>query len=135
MTESIVRFQRDFLDNGITRLKPLVLRDVAEDIEMHESTVSRVTSNKYVHTPQGLFELKFFFNSSINKMDGDPVASESVKEHIRTKIKSENASKPYSDQEIVGILKKLNIKIARRTVAKYREAMGILPSGKRRNPH
>ncbi len=135
VTESIVRFQRDFLDNGITQLKPLILRNVAEDIEMHESTVSRVTTNKYVHTPQGLFELKFFFNNSINKMDGDSVASESVKEHIRMNIKSENVSKPYSDQEIVGILEKLNIKIARRTVAKYRESMGILPSRKRRNPY
>jgi RNA polymerase sigma-54 factor len=135
VTESIVRFQRDFLDNGITQLKPLVLRNVAEDIEMHESTVSRVTSNKYVHTPQGLFELKFFFNSSINKMNGDTVASESVKERIRMNIKSENISKPYSDQDIVGILEKLNIKIARRTVAKYREAMGILPSRRRRKLH
>ncbi len=135
VTESIVRFQKDFLDNGITQLKPLVLRNVAEDIEMHESTVSRVTTNKYVHTPQGLFELKFFFNSSINKMDGDSLASESVKEHIRMNIKSENIRKPYSDQEIVGILGKLNIKIARRTVAKYREAMGILPSRKRKNPY
>ena len=135
VTESIVRLQRDFLDNGITQLKPLVLRNVADDIEMHESTVSRVTTNKYVHTPQGLFELKFFFNSSINKMNGDSVASESVKEHIRMNIKSENMDKPYSDQAIVEILEKLNIKIARRTVAKYREAMGILPSRKRRNPY
>ncbi len=134
VTESIVRLQRDFLDNGITQLKPLVLRNVAEDIEMHESTVSRVTTNKYVHTPQGLFELKYFFNSSINKMDGDSVASESVKEHIRMNIKSENMNKPYSDQAIVEILEKQNIKIARRTVAKYREAMGILPSRKRINP-
>ncbi len=135
VTESIVRFQKDFLDNGITRLKPLVLRDVAEDIEMHESTVSRVTRNKYVHTPQGLFELKFFFSSSINKMDGDSVSSESVRESIRMIVKSENIKKPYSDQEIVGILKKLNINIARRTVAKYRESMGILPSRKRKNPY
>ncbi len=135
VTESIVRFQRDFLDNGITTLKPLVLRDVAEDIGMHESTVSRVTTNKYVHTPQGLFELKFFFNSSINRIDGDSVASESVKERIRMIVKSEKMSKPYSDQEIVGILEKLNIRVARRTVAKYRESMGILPSRKRKNPY
>ncbi|MBW1902065.1 MAG: RNA polymerase sigma-54 factor, partial [Deltaproteobacteria bacterium] len=135
VTESIVRFQKDFLDNGITRLKPLVLRDVAEDIEMHESTVSRVTTNKYVHTPQGLFELKFFFSSSINKMDGDFVSSESVRERIRMIVKTENIKKPYSDQEIVGILEKLNIDIARRTVAKYRESMSILPSRKRKNPY
>jgi RNA polymerase sigma-54 factor len=132
VTESIVRFQRSFLDHGITKLKPLVLRDVAEDIGMHESTVSRVTTNKYVHTPQGLFELKFFFNSSINKTNGDTVASESVKERIRMIIKAENTSKPCSDQEIVGILKEMNIKVARRTVAKYRESMGILPSRKRK---
>ncbi len=132
VTESIVRFQRDFLDHGITRLRPLVLRDVAEDIGMHESTVSRVTTNKYVHSPQGLFELKFFFSSSINRIDGDCVASESVKERIRTIIKSENPKKPYSDQEIVTILEKLNIQVARRTVAKYRESLGILPSRKRR---
>jgi len=132
VTESIVRFQRNFLDHGITKLKPLVLRDVAEDIGMHESTVSRVTTNKYVHTPQGLFELKFFFNSSINKVDGDTVASESVKERIRMIIKAENIRKPCSDQEIVSILKELQIKVARRTVAKYRESMGILPSRKRK---
>ena len=134
VTESIVRFQKGFLDNGITNLKPLVLRDVAEDIDMHESTVSRVTTNKYVHTPQGIFELKFFFNSSIRSVDGDAVASESVKEQIRKIVKMEKEAKPYSDQEISDILRKLNIRVARRTVAKYRELMGILPSRKRKNP-
>ncbi len=133
VTESIVRFQRAFLDEGITKLKPLVLRDVAEDIEMHESTVSRVTTNKYVHTPQGVFELKFFFNSSVGSVEGESVASESVKEYIRKMIKSENSAKPYSDQEIADILMKLNIDIARRTVAKYRDSMGILPSRRRKN--
>ena len=133
VTESIVRFQRDFFDKGMTQLKPLVLRDVAEDIEMHESTVSRVTTNKYVFTPQGTFELKFFFNSSINSVDGEAVASESVKEHIRNIIKAENKDKPCSDQEIVRILKRRNINAARRTVAKYRESMAILPSRKRKN--
>ncbi len=135
VTESIVRFQRDFLENGITHLKPLVLRDVAEDIEMHESTISRVTTNKFAYTPQGLFELKFFFNSAINSVEGDAVASESVKEHIRNIVKKEDVAKPYSDQEISNILKKLNIRVARRTVAKYRESMGILPSRKRRQPY
>jgi RNA polymerase sigma-54 factor len=133
VTESIVRFQRDFFDKGMTQLKPLVLRDVAEDIEMHESTVSRVTTNKYVFTPQGTFELKFFFNSSIKSVDGEAVASESVKEHIRNIIKTENKDKPCSDQEIVRILKRRNINVARRTVAKYRESMAILPSRKRKN--
>ncbi len=133
VTESIVRFQRNFLDNGITHLKPLVLRDVAEDIDMHESTVSRVTTNKYVHTPQGVLELKFFFNSSIGGVNGDCIASESVREHIRNVIKTEDKKKPCSDQEIADTLEKFNIKVARRTVAKYRESMGILPSRKRRN--
>ncbi|MBW1765561.1 MAG: RNA polymerase factor sigma-54 [Deltaproteobacteria bacterium] len=132
VTESIVRFQKRFFDKGITHLKPLVLRDVAEDIQMHESTISRVTTNKYVHTPQGVLELKFFFNSAINGLDGESVASESVKEHIKNIIKSENGAKPYSDHEVADILKKLNIDIARRTVAKYRETLGVLPSRKRK---
>ena len=131
-TKSIVRFQKGFFDKGIAHLKPLVLRDVAEDIQMHESTISRVTTNKYVHTPQGVFELKFFFNSAINSMDGGSVASESVKEHIKNIIKSENKGKPYSDQDIAAILKNHNINVARRTVAKYRETLGILPSRKRK---
>jgi RNA polymerase sigma-54 factor len=135
VTESIVRFQESFLANGITGLKPLVLRNVAEDIQMHESTVSRVTTNKYVHTPQGLFELKFFFNSSISSVHGDDVASESVKEHLRNIIKSENKAKPFSDQGIADLLEKMNIKVARRTIAKYRESMDILPSRKRKNPY
>jgi len=127
-----VRFQRGFLDNGITQLKPLVLRDVAEDIQMHESTISRVTTNKYVYTAQGVFELKYFFNSAINTFEGDAVASESVKERIRNIIKWENKAKPLSDQEISDMLRKLNINVARRTVAKYRETMGLLTSRKRR---
>ena len=134
VTESIIKFQKDFLDNGIRSLKPLVLRNVAEDIDMHESTVSRVTTNKYVHTPQGIFELKFFFNSAIRSVHGEAVASESVKEQIRKIVKMEKETKPYSDQEISDILRKLNIRVARRTVAKYRELMGSLPSRKRKNP-
>jgi len=134
VTESIVRFQEPFLEQGITYLRPLVLRDVAEDIQMHESTVSRVTTNKYVYTPQGVFELKYFFNSSINSVEGDAVASESVKEHIRKIIKVENKSKPWSDQELAEMLRKMNIRVARRTVAKYRESMCILPSRKRKQP-
>jgi RNA polymerase sigma-54 factor len=136
VTSSIVRFQREFLDKGISSLKPLVLRDVAEDIQMHESTISRVTTNKYVHTPQGVFELKYFFNSAIQCLDGgDSVSSESVKDHLKNIIKSENRAKPFSDQEIAEMLKKHNIDVARRTVAKYRETLGILPSRKRKNPY
>ena len=135
VTESIVKFQKKFFDKGIAYLKPLVLRDVAEDIQMHESTISRVTTNKYVHTPQGVFELKYFFNSAINGIDGESIASESVKEHLKNIIKSENKAKPYSDQEVADILRKFNINVARRTVAKYRETLGILPSRKRREPY
>jgi RNA polymerase sigma-54 factor len=132
VTESIVKFQRDFLDKGIAHLKPLILRDVAEDIGMHESTVSRVTTNKYVHTPQGIYELKFFFNSAINKTGGDEIASEAVKNHIKQIVAAEDPKHPHSDQKIVELLKTQNIEIARRTVAKYREVLGILPSSKRK---
>jgi RNA polymerase sigma-54 factor len=130
--ESIVRFQREFFERGIAHLKPLNLRDVADDIGMHESTVSRVTTNKYAHTPQGIFELKYFFNSSINRVDGDAIASESVKERIRKLIAAEDPKNPLSDQRIAEILKGTNIDIARRTVTKYREAMNILSSTQRR---
>ncbi len=132
VTESIVRQQREFFDKGIAFLKPMVLRDVANDIGMHESTISRVTTNKYVHTPRGIFELKFFFNSGISRLHGSDVASESVKEKVKEIISKEDPKHPYSDQKIVELLKKDNIDIARRTVAKYREMLGILPSSKRK---
>ncbi|MGC9323170.1 MAG: RNA polymerase factor sigma-54 [Desulfomonilia bacterium] len=132
VTESIVKFQREFLDTGITHLKPLVLRDVADDVGMHESTISRVTSNKYVHTPQGTFELKYFFNSGISKSDGSFVASQSVKNEIENIIKAEDSKHPLSDQAIAQKLKVKGVKIARRTVAKYREILGILPSNRRK---
>jgi RNA polymerase sigma-54 factor len=130
--QSIIEYQRNFFEHGVAHLKPLNLRDVADDIEMHESTVSRVTTNKYVHTPQGIFELKYFFNSSINRFDGEALASESVKERIRKIIRSEDPLRPMSDQRIAEMLKSANIDIARRTVTKYREAMNILSSTKRR---
>jgi RNA polymerase sigma-54 factor len=130
--KTIVRFQQEFFEKGIGHLKPMILRDVANEIEMHESTVSRVTTNKYIHTPQGIFELKFFFNSGISSSHGEAVASESIKNKIKGLIGQENPKKPLSDQEIVKMLKDTNIDIARRTVAKYREMMGIRPSSKRR---
>jgi len=130
--ESIIRYQREFFEKGINYLRPLNLRDVADDIEMHESTVSRVTTNKYVHTPQGIFELKYFFNSSIATVGGNAVASESVKEKIRKIIANEDSRRPLSDQRIAEMLKSANIDIARRTVTKYREAMNVLSSTKRR---
>lgn len=133
VTDSIIKFQREFLDKGIAYLKPLILRDVAEDIGMHESTVSRVTTNKYVHTPQGIYELKYFFNSSIARANGgEDMASEAVKNQIRHIVSAEPGDKPYSDQKIVEILRSQNVDIARRTVAKYREVLGILPSSKRK---
>ena len=124
VTEAIIKFQRDFFDKGIAYLKPLVLRDVAEEVGMHESTISRVTTNKYVHTPQGVFELKYFFNSGINRFQGQAMASEAVKERIRKIIADENSAKPLSDQAIADMLKEEDIDIARRTVAKYRGDVG-----------
>src|SRR5256885_3327541 len=132
VTDSIIKFQREFLDKGIAYLKPLILRDVAEDIGMHESTVSRVTTTKYVHTPQGIYELKFFFNSSIARVGGEDIASEAVKNQIKQIVAAEPGDKPYSDQKIVEVLRSQNVDIARRTVAKYREVLGILPSSKRK---
>ncbi|GAB6888417.1 RNA polymerase factor sigma-54 [Desulfothermus okinawensis JCM 13304] len=131
--ESIVKFQRDFFENGITHLKPLVLRDIAEDIGVHESTVSRLTTNKYISTPHGIFELKFFFNSGLNTESGNEVSAQSVKYYIKKLISEEDPKKPLSDQKISEILKeKFEINIARRTVAKYRESMGIPSSSKRK---
>jgi RNA polymerase sigma-54 factor len=132
VTSSIVRFQRDFFDHGVKALRPLVLKDVANDIGMHESTVSRATANKYVHTPQGTLELKYFFTSSIRSSDGEGVSAESVKEKIKKIIDTEDPRRPYSDQYIAQTLAAESIEIARRTVAKYREIMGILPSSRRR---
>jgi RNA polymerase sigma-54 factor len=132
VTESIVKSQREFLDRGLSFLRPMTLRDVATDIEMHESTVSRVTTNKYVQTPQGLFELKYFFHSGIASNNGDMVSSVSVKQMIRDLLAKEDPSKPLSDQEVAQVLKVRGLTIARRTVAKYREEIGLLPSHQRR---
>jgi RNA polymerase sigma-54 factor len=132
VTESILRFQREFFEKGSAYLKPLILRDVADDIGMHESTVSRVTTNKYVHTPQGIFELKYFFNSGITRSDGDDLASEAVKLKIKQIVANEDPKHPHSDQRIVELLHEQNIEIARRTVAKYREQLRIQPSSKRK---
>ncbi|MFH1654073.1 MAG: RNA polymerase factor sigma-54 [Pseudomonadota bacterium] len=129
---SIVKFQKDFFDNGISHLKPLVLKEVAEDIEMHESTVSRVTSNKYMHTPRGIFELKFFFNTGIQRIEGEGVASEAVKAKIQKLVEGEDSKKPLSDRKLTDLLREANIDIARRTVAKYREILNIPPSSKRK---
>jgi RNA polymerase sigma-54 factor len=132
VSKSIVKFQRNFFERGIAYLKPLVLRDIAEDIGMHESTISRVTTNKYMQTPQGLLELKFFFNSGISTVEGDDIASESVKNIIKEIVGGEDPRKPLSDQRIAEILSTQNITIARRTITKYREMLKIGSSSERK---
>ncbi len=133
VTECIVEKQREFFEKGVAFLKPMILRDVAETVGMHESTISRVTTNKYVHTPQGLFELKYFFNSAIRRTADEDIASEAVKQAIKRLIDTEDKENPLSDQAIVELLERNEgIQIARRTVAKYREVMGILASSKRK---
>ena len=133
VVESIVRHQRPFFEEGVTRLGPLILREIAEDIGMHESTVSRITSNKFVATPHGTFELKFFFNSGLTVDDGSTVGSESVKALIRKFISEEDPKAPLSDEKLGEMLKEhLKVTIARRTVAKYRTALNIASSSKRR---
>jgi RNA polymerase sigma-54 factor len=134
VAESIVKFQREFLDQGISHLKPMVLKDVAEDIGMHESTISRVTTNKYMHSPQGIFPMKFFFTTgfSVGAGAGTEVSSLTVKDVIQKMIKEEDLSAPLKDQQIVDALKAKGIDIARRTVAKYREELRIPPTSVRR---
>jgi RNA polymerase sigma-54 factor len=132
VVRSILKQQLGFFEHGVARLRPMVLRDVADDIAMHESTVSRVTSNKYVHCSQGTFPLKFFFNSGVRTQSGDDLASEAVKEKLRHYLQQEDPRSPLSDQELVRRLEQDGIEVARRTVAKYRSSMGFLPSSKRR---
>ncbi len=130
----MIKFQRDFFDKGHSYLKPLILKDVAEDLNLHESTVSRTTNNKYISTPHGIFELKYFFSTSIGSSDGtNDFSTRVVMEIIKNIVDSEPENKPYSDEKISDILsEKHNIKIARRTVAKYRAQLNILPSSKRK---
>ncbi len=132
VADSIVRHQREFLDHGIEHLRPLVLRDVANDISMHESTVSRVVSNKYIHTPRGLFPMKYFFHSGIDSSQGDDVSSLSIKNKISRIVEGEDARRPHSDARITQKLRAEGIQIARRTVAKYREELRIPSSSQRK---
>ena len=129
---SIINFQRAFLDRGIEHLRPLVLRDVASDIGMHESTVSRVVNNKYMHTPQGVFELKYFFHSGISSSFGESVSSVTIKQRIRKIIEGEDQRRPLSDSKIMNILTKEGLVLARRTIAKYREELKIPTSNQRK---
>ncbi|MBC8208190.1 MAG: RNA polymerase factor sigma-54 [Desulfobulbaceae bacterium] len=132
--ESILHFQRDFFERGAKYLRPLILRDVAEDIGMHESTISRVTSNKYVDCPQGIFELKYFFSTALSRGHGEDVAAESIRERLRVMIQEEDPYKPLSDNALSKMLAERDIQVARRTVAKYREQLKILPVKHRRKP-
>jgi RNA polymerase sigma-54 factor len=132
VADSIVRQQREFLDRGIDRMRPMVLRDVADDIGMHESTVSRVVSNKYIHTPRGLYPMKFFFHSGIDRDYGEDISSLTVKRKIEKMIEAEPPKKPLSDSAIMKRLNQEGINIARRTVAKYRDELGIPSSTDRK---
>jgi RNA polymerase sigma-54 factor len=130
--ESLLKFQRDFFEGGVEFLRPLVLQDVADDVGVHMSTVSRVTANKYMHTPRGIFELKYFFSAGVKQQSGEDVAAVAVKSRIRALVQGEDTKKPLSDQQLADKLKRDGVRVARRTVAKYREAMGILPSSQRK---
>ena len=133
VASSIVHKQMGFLDHGVEHMKPLVLKDVANDIGMHESTVSRVVTNKYIHTPQGVFEMKYFFHSGIASAYGGNVSSLTVKKKIQRIVEEENPKKPFSDARIADILEKDGLVLARRTIAKYREELRIPPSNERKH--
>ena len=130
---AIVLKQNAFFEHGVEHLIPLALKDIAEDVEMHESTISRVTTNKYINTPRGIFELKYFFSSALDSVDGyNTLSSEAVKHQIRKLIDNENIDSILSDDKLVNILHKNGVQIARRTIAKYRESMNIPSSVDRR---
>lgn len=128
----IVEFQKNFLDKGVKHLKPLNLKQIAEQLEIHESTVSRATNNKYIQTPQGVFPLKFFFASGVDNYSGSGVSSESIKKMLKEYVTNENSAKPYTDQQLTNMLKAQGIKISRRTVAKYRCELGMASTSKRK---
>ncbi|MEM9172124.1 MAG: RNA polymerase factor sigma-54 [Pseudomonadota bacterium] len=132
VASTIVKRQIEFFEQGEEAMKPMILRDIAEAIEMHESTVSRVTNNKYMHTPRGVFEFKYFFSSHVSSTDGDDQSSVAVRAKIRKLISAEDPAKPLSDSKITALLKEDGVQVARRTVAKYREAMNIASSSERR---
>ena len=132
VAESLVKFQRGFLEEGISKLRPLTLRDVADDICMHESTVSRITTNKYVQTPRGIYELKYFFHSGLEQADGRTVSSVRIKDMIRRLVENEDKRHPLTDARILRLLNEQGVHIARRTITKYRESLNILPASQRR---
>ena len=128
----IMARQLDFLEQGEEAMKPLILADIAQAVEMHESTISRVTTQKYIHTPRGVFELKYFFSSQVGGGEGDAHSSTAIRARIRKLIQEETPRKPLSDSKLVALLEEAGIQVARRTVAKYREAMGIPASSERK---
>ena len=132
VVDAVIRHQRDFLDHGTQYLRTLTLKQVADDLGIHESTVSRAINGKYMQTPRGVFEIKYFFSSGVTGSDGECVSSNSIKSMIKEIIDSEDPKAPYSDQDMVSLLSDRGIEISRRTVAKYREGLNILSSSKRR---
>jgi RNA polymerase sigma-54 factor len=128
----IVDRQRGFFESGVQHLRPLTLREVADHIEMHESTVSRVTNEKFVQTPRGVFPLKYFFSSGLATTSGEDISARSVRDKIQKLVEEEDVHKPLTDQKIVELLKTDGVKIARRTVAKYRDQLGVLPARMRK---
>jgi RNA polymerase sigma-54 factor len=132
VSSAIIDKQINFLEQGPEAMKPLVLKDIAEQLELHESTVSRVTTNKYLHTPRGIFELKYFFSSHVGTADGGMCSATAIRAMLKKMIQEENPAKPLSDNKIAKTLDEKGIKVARRTVAKYREAMNIPPSNERK---
>jgi len=132
VARSVVARQQAFFEKGPKYMKPLILRTIADEVGMHESTISRVTTNKYMDTPNGIFEFKYFFSSHVAMDGGAECSSTAIKAFLRELIDKEDPAKPLSDSKLVELLKQRDIIVARRTIAKYREMMGILPSGKRK---
>ncbi|MBV1875720.1 MAG: RNA polymerase factor sigma-54, partial [Cycloclasticus sp.] len=132
VAQEIVNRQREFLEHGAIAMKPMVLRDIAETVEMHESTISRVTTNKYMHTPNGIFELKHFFSSHVSTDSGGECSATAIRAFIKELVNNENPQKPLSDNKIAVILGERGINVARRTIAKYRESISIPPSSQRK---
>ena len=133
IARSLLQSQNGFFENGVDHMKPLTMSQVADDIEVHETTVSRAIANKYIQTPHGLFAFRHFFSSGYETADGHQVSSLTVKERIRDLVNAEDAKRPFSDQKLAGLLREQGFSVARRTVAKYREELGILPSSMRRS--
>jgi RNA polymerase sigma-54 factor len=132
VAKCIVEHQRDFFEYGEEAMKPMVLNDVALDVDMHESTISRVTTQKYMHTPRGIFELKYFFSSHVSTDNGGECSSTAIRALIKKLVAAENSAKPLSDSKIAALLADQGIQVARRTIAKYRESLGIAPSSQRK---